>query len=158
MSEFSSPEPEQIVVMDDLVEEVCWQLLAGSRFGRIAFVVDGAPLVLPFNFRVHGETLVFRCAASSMLHGLGRGSPVAVEIDHVDVAAETGWSVMLRGEAWEITDRSDAVDKLGDSVHAWAPGDRDRWLSVTRGAVSGRSISRRSTDWRPPFRTSSLDT
>ena len=134
---------------------MCWQLLAGSRFGRIAFVVDGKPWILPFNYRVVDQTIVFRTAAASMLHALGGGSPVAVEIDHVDVAAETGWSVLLRGEVWEVTDDTDLRDRLQESVRPWAPGDRDRWLQVTANTTSGRAISRHDRDWIPPYRTAS---
>src|SRR5687767_3865885 len=101
------PSTERVVGMDDLVEEVCWHLLAGSRMGRIGFVLDDEPWVLPFNYGMRGRAIVFRTSEGSMLHSLGGGAPVVVEIDNIDHAAQTGWSVIARGHLWEITDEPD---------------------------------------------------
>jgi len=144
-------EPERVVGMDALVDDVCWHLLAGSRLGRIGFVVDGEPWVLPFNFGMRERALVLRTSEGSMLHSLGNGSPVAVEVDNVDQAAQTGWSVIARGRVWEITDPADIASFADGAVQPWAPGPKDRWMSVLPHAISGRAISRRLPNWRLPY-------
>lgn len=131
---------DQLVVMDDLVEKVCWDLVAGGEFARIGFVIDGKPWILPVNYRLMGQTVVFRTTEGSMLDALGNGAAVVVELDHVDQAALTGWSVLVRGTAQAIS--SDVLPVVDGSVHPWAPGDKDRWLWVLAEAISGRAISR----------------
>ena len=142
---------EQVIKMDDLLDEVCWHLLAGSRLGRIGFVSAGEPWVLPFNFGMRDKALVFRTTEGSMLHALGDGAPAAVEIDNVDQAAQTGWSVIVRGRVWEITDPKEIATFAEGSVQPWAPGANDRWMWVLPHAISGRSISRRVQNWKPPY-------
>ena len=142
---------ERVVQMDDLVEEVCWHLLAGSRLGRMGFVLDGDPWVLPFNYTMHERSLVFRTTTGSMLHTLGDGAPVAVEIDNVDGAARTGWSVIARGHAWELSDPQQIASFAEGAVDPWAPGPKERWMYVVPHAISGRAISRRRPEWKLPY-------
>jgi nitroimidazol reductase NimA-like FMN-containing flavoprotein (pyridoxamine 5'-phosphate oxidase superfamily) len=141
-------EEDPVVLMDDLVDEVCWHLLAGSRVGRLAFTVDGDPWVLPFNYSTRDKAIVFRTAEGSMFHALGDGAAVAVEIDHVDGAAQTGWSVLARGHAWELTDEA-LIASVADGVHPWAPGVKDRWMWILPHAISGRAISRKRATTLP---------
>jgi nitroimidazol reductase NimA-like FMN-containing flavoprotein (pyridoxamine 5'-phosphate oxidase superfamily) len=144
-------EVERVVAMDALVEEVCWHLLAGSRLGRIGFVSDGEPWVLPINYVMRDRALVFRTTDGSMLHGLGDGASVAVEIDNVDQPARTGWSVIARGRVWEVTDPAEIATFADGAVEPWAPGVKDRWMWVLPHAISGRAISRRLPNWRAPY-------
>jgi nitroimidazol reductase NimA-like FMN-containing flavoprotein (pyridoxamine 5'-phosphate oxidase superfamily) len=144
-------EVARVVTIDDLVEEVCWHLLAGSRVGRIGFVADEQPWILPVNFVMRGRAVVFRTSEGSMLHGLGDGATVAVEVDHVDHAARTGWSVLARGRAWEVNDPEQIATFADGAVEPWAPGVRDRWLWVVPHSISGRAISRHRLDARPPY-------
>ena len=48
--------------------------------------------------------VVFRTDEGTKLDAAARGSGVAFEIDGTDEAARTGWSVVVRGEATEVTD------------------------------------------------------
>ena len=142
---------ERVVSTDDLTDEVCWHLVAGSRLARAGFVFDGEPWILPFNFAMRDRALVFRTAAGSMLHSLGNGAAVAVEVDNVDQAAQTGWSVVVRGRVWEITDPKEVATFADGAVQPWAPGPKERWMWVLPHAISGRAISRRLRNWRPPY-------
>lgn len=140
---------DQLVAMDDLVEGVCWDLVAGGEFARIGFVIDAKPWILPVNYRLVGQSVVFRTTEGSMLDDLGNGAAVVVEVDHVDPAARTGWSVLVRGTARAIT--SDVLPVVDGSVHPWAPGDKDRWLWVLAGAISGRAIIRHAPKLHLPY-------
>jgi nitroimidazol reductase NimA-like FMN-containing flavoprotein (pyridoxamine 5'-phosphate oxidase superfamily) len=142
---------ERLVVIDDLVEDVCWHLLASSPVGRLGFVRDEEPWVLPFNYNMRERTVVFRTADHSMLHSLGDGAAAAVEVDNFDAATETGWSVIVRGNVWEITDAAVIATFAEGAVQPWAPGAKDRWMSVVPRAISGRAISRHPPLWRVPY-------
>jgi nitroimidazol reductase NimA-like FMN-containing flavoprotein (pyridoxamine 5'-phosphate oxidase superfamily) len=137
---------EYAVSMEALDEATCLRLLARSRVGRVGTVIAGDPVVLPVNCAVTttaaGRVVVVRTAAGSLLDVAADGRVVAFETDHVDVTAESGWSVLVRGPFERVDDPTtlDHVDEL--DVHPWAPGRGDRWLRIGVVAVSGRLISR----------------
>jgi len=138
-----SEEATAPVWMDDLDGDVCWRLMAGQPVGRVGFVWDGRPKVLPVNHAVDEETIVVRTAHGTMLGGLDSDQIVAFEVDGVDDAAETGWSVLVEGRTAEVTTPAE-LDRLGRiALHPWAPGERDRWLRIVPTSVTGRAISRR---------------
>ena len=135
-------EQHYVVNYDDLEQDVCWRLISRVAVGRVGFLYDDEPIVLPVNCVVVGEKIAFRTAGDSMLHTLGDGARVAFEADHVDPVAETGWSVLVRGNLWEVAD-GELRDRLTSSTtHPWAPGPKDKWMAIVTDIVSGRSISR----------------
>jgi uncharacterized protein len=135
-------EHQYVVNYEDLEESVCWRLVNRVVVGRVGFVFDGEPFVLPVNCAVVDGKIAFRTAGDSMLHTLGDGVRVAFEADHVDPVAESGWSVLVRGELWEVVDE-DLRDRLVSAeTHPWAPGPIDRWMIIVPSVVSGRSITR----------------
>jgi uncharacterized protein len=137
---------EQVVWIDDLDQAVCWRLLARSIVGRVGFVDEGEPCVLPVNHRVAGESIVFRTGAETTLRSIVDGTPVAFEIDLVDSEAETGWSVVVRGHLSAVTDASECEQLSTLALHPWAPGRRDHWMRITPSKVTGRAISRRRSN------------
>jgi nitroimidazol reductase NimA-like FMN-containing flavoprotein (pyridoxamine 5'-phosphate oxidase superfamily) len=131
-----------VVNYDDLEESVCWRLVGRVAVGRVGFVYDDDPIVLPVNCVVVDDKIAFRTAGDSMLHALGDGVKVAFEADHVDPVAESGWSVLIRGNLWEVVDEEFRARLIGAAVHPWAPGPIDRWMMIVPSSISGRSITR----------------
>ena len=133
---------EYVISYDQLVEDVCWRLLARSSFGRVVYCLDGEPGALPVNCADTERTIVFRTSADATFLELSQGSRVAFEADHTDHIAESGWSVLVRGTLHEVTDAAEieALEEL--PVHPWAPGTRDRWMRIVPDGVAGRTISR----------------
>jgi hypothetical protein len=84
---------------------------------------------------------VFRTTADSLLASVA-SKPVVFEVDGVDVAARTGWSVCVHGFAREVTDQDDPIARrlLQCGVESWAPGSRDRWFAVIPHEITGRRI------------------
>jgi uncharacterized protein len=142
--ESSSGEHQYIVNYDDLEEAVCWRLASSVAVGRVGFVYDDDPIVLPVNSMVVDGRIAFRTAGDSMLHALGSGDRVAFEADHFDTVAESGWSVLVRGHLWEVVDDELHNRLIAASTHPWAPGPKDRWMIIVPSVVSGRSITRHS--------------
>jgi nitroimidazol reductase NimA-like FMN-containing flavoprotein (pyridoxamine 5'-phosphate oxidase superfamily) len=135
---------------DELDSDTCWRLLARAWVGRVGFVDGEGPAVLPVNSAVHGHAIVFRTGGHTALHGLEPGATVAFEVDHTDRVAEAGWSVLVRGQLWEVTD-PDEQDALWElPLHPWVEGDRDVWMKITPATVTGRITSRhRVTSFGP---------
>jgi uncharacterized protein len=122
-----------------LSEEECLELLRSHHVGRIAFDDHGQPLIFPVNYTADDRAVVFRTAPGVKL-AEARMSRVAFEIDEVDMASGTAWSVMVKGVAYEITD---ALDGLSERlrqlvVDPMAPGERRNWVAVMRDEISGR--------------------
>jgi nitroimidazol reductase NimA-like FMN-containing flavoprotein (pyridoxamine 5'-phosphate oxidase superfamily) len=137
-----------MVWIDDLDEEVCWRLVNRAVVGRVGFVLDGAPVILPVNFDLDGRTIVIRTAQTSLLEAVAGGAAVAFEIDHSDETAETGWSVLVSGVGEEVTASAERSQLESLPLHPWAPGERDRWIRIRATAITGRAISRKRADDR----------
>jgi nitroimidazol reductase NimA-like FMN-containing flavoprotein (pyridoxamine 5'-phosphate oxidase superfamily) len=136
-------EHETLVWVDDLDVDVCWRLMGREFVGRVGFVEDGEPWVLPVNHCVVDSTIVFRTGGETSLHSLAPDVQVAFEVDGSDGTAETGWSVLVKGHLSEVTDAAERA-RLGElMVHPWAPGPKDHWMQIVPTQTTGRSISRR---------------
>jgi nitroimidazol reductase NimA-like FMN-containing flavoprotein (pyridoxamine 5'-phosphate oxidase superfamily) len=128
--------------LEALSEAECLHLLTRGCVGRVGFVVGGRPHVLPVNYAADDRgVVVFRTATSSLLTAVAH-QPVAFEIDGVDAAHRTGWSVAVQGDATELTELgTPGVDRLrAMPVVTWAPGRRDRWFAITPELITGRRL------------------
>jgi nitroimidazol reductase NimA-like FMN-containing flavoprotein (pyridoxamine 5'-phosphate oxidase superfamily) len=131
------------ISVTELDEETCWRLLSRAGFGRVGLVDSNDELVvLPVNAGVHQRRVVFRTAAGTSLASRGDGAMVAFEADHTDQVAEAGWSVVVRGRLWDVTDEPVAAEWNEFAVHPWAPPPRDRWMVIQPFRVTGRIVER----------------
>ena len=129
--------------MIELTRAECLQLLKTKSFGRLAVNMDeGPPVIRPVNyaFDESSQSIVFRTADGSKFLALLRSAQAAFEIDRVDDAARTGWSVIVHGVTDEVTDpiKVRRLDSLG--LEPWAPGQKPHWVHIRAWTVSGRRI------------------
>ncbi len=119
--------------------EECMALLADAYVGRLAFVVDGKPQIVPLNFRYVEGNVVFRTSYGSLLDAV-HGSAVAFEIDGWDETDHSGWSVVVHGLAEEVwrPEELRAIREL--PLRPWAPGPRDHYVRINPEAITGRRI------------------
>lgn len=75
-------------------------LLIHNEVERVAFVSDSAPLILPVNYILDGNTIVIRTDQGQKLAEIPMRH-VAFEIDSGNES--DAWSVLVRGFAREIT-------------------------------------------------------
>ncbi|MER5642288.1 pyridoxamine 5'-phosphate oxidase family protein [Kitasatospora sp. NPDC002227] len=127
--------------LGELAAWECWAKLAPGGVGRVALSTPDGPTVLPVNYRVLDGTLLFRTAPDGPL-AAAVGHRVAVEVDHVDEAMRTGWSVLVTGEANRFAGTG-AVEHLRrrGSPDPWAGGRRELWVRVKPVSVTGRTIT-----------------
>lgn len=126
-----------------LPEDECRRRLARAPVGRLAFVCERKPVVLPVNHRVVDGHVVFRSAEGSKLDALqGHPSlPVAFEVDELDPESRTGWSVLVQGHLERVVDQriAEQLDELG--LQSWPEvGERSHWMRIVIDRVSGRSV------------------
>ena len=124
----------------ELTKSECFALLSGQRLGRVAVVDDQGPAVFPVNFVLDRHMVVFRTDEGTKLDAAVRGSRVAFEIDGADEAARTGWSVLIRGEATEVTDPAELARLRKLRVSPWAPGTKARYVRILPAKLTGRRI------------------
>jgi uncharacterized protein len=125
----------------ELTKSECFGLLAREQLGRVTFVDDRGPMVLPVNFVLDRQMVVFRTDDGAKLDVARRGGPVAFEVDGTDAATHTGWSVVVRGEAVEVTNRAELARLRGLPLDPWAAGTKSRYVRILPAALTGRRIS-----------------
>jgi nitroimidazol reductase NimA-like FMN-containing flavoprotein (pyridoxamine 5'-phosphate oxidase superfamily) len=108
--------------------------------GRLGFVVDGRPLILPVNYLAGDDSLVFCTDPGTKLSAIGAGAPVVFEIDDSRPLYHAGWSVVVKGTARQVTD-PDQLDELRRGpLHSWATHSTAHWVRVSFDEVTGRRI------------------
>jgi nitroimidazol reductase NimA-like FMN-containing flavoprotein (pyridoxamine 5'-phosphate oxidase superfamily) len=115
-------------------------LLGAARLGRVAVSVDALPVVLPVFFTMVDDHIVFRTQPGTKLDGAVKGTIVAVEADGLDEQTGEGWSVLVRGQAREVTDgglAERAREQLGTT---WLNGGGEHLIEVTTDLVTGRRL------------------
>ncbi|MEU9044642.1 MULTISPECIES: pyridoxamine 5'-phosphate oxidase family protein [unclassified Kitasatospora] len=132
-------------VLKELAASECWAKLAPGGVGRVALTAPEGPVVLPVNYRVLDGTLIFRTAVGGTPASTV-GSRVAFEVDQVDEALRTGWSVLVVGAATPF-DEPEAIEHLirRGAPDPWAGGVRDVWVRIKPSTVTGRTISTSDT-------------
>ena len=134
--------------MEELPLEECRELLARHDVGRIAFIVDDAPLVIPVNYRVvvasERTWLAIRTKPGAALDRAG--VLVAFEIDETDPIRREGWSVVVRGTLHHIFPDVAAFRERFDP-DPWVAEGRDSWLIVDPFAITGRRLHSSSPGW-----------
>lgn len=122
-------------------------LLRAGVTGRVAVSTPKGPHILPVNYSVVGEHVVFRTSPYSILGTHAHRTTVAFETDTFDHARQRGWSVLVRGRAEVINDAA-----MLESIHRiwpprpWAAGQRNLHIGVRLEEVTGRRLG---SGWDP---------
>jgi uncharacterized protein len=119
------------------------QVLAGDEIGRLGYLSGNGAIVVPVNYALDGETVVFRTDPGTKFEQ-GPRHRVSFEVDCFDRERRTGWSVVATGRLEEVTPYDattfDRVRRL--AVHPWAGGDKGHWMRLVPDRVTGRRVSR----------------
>jgi nitroimidazol reductase NimA-like FMN-containing flavoprotein (pyridoxamine 5'-phosphate oxidase superfamily) len=130
---------EQQPTLEDLSFEECRRLLAGTSLGRVGVTIGALPAVLPVNFVVDDDGIVFRTVPGTKLDAATARAVVAFEADGFEAERDAVWSVLVRGMATEIVDPDELARARALPLQSWALGDRaDRYVRVGMELVSGR--------------------
>jgi len=127
-----------------LERQTCLNLLATRDIGRVAFTIEGdaAPTVLPVNYALLDDTVVFRSSLAGTVMRHARGH-AAFEVDLFDEESREGWSVLASGRCRWVRDPDElARIPQGRLPVPWAAGERDQVLKLVPGRVSGRRVQR----------------
>jgi uncharacterized protein len=130
-------------IVEELDRDECLRLLATQVVGRLAFAEPGAaPHLLPVNYTMLRESVVFRSAPGTKLRLLV-DEPVAFETDCFDPDGRIGWSVTIRGQAYEASDREMEIEDI--HLPSFVERQNSRWVRLVPESVTGRRIVRPSS-------------
>jgi nitroimidazol reductase NimA-like FMN-containing flavoprotein (pyridoxamine 5'-phosphate oxidase superfamily) len=125
--------------LEALTTARCLELLGTAQIGRLAWCDEGRILVLPVNFVLDGDDVIIRSAAGAKLAAARRGRQFAFEVDDVEPALHTGWSVVLTGPGQLVTEEAEAR-RLAEMVHPWSRAERPNVVRITADQVTGRRV------------------
>jgi len=83
--------------LEILPRSECLRLLESRPVGRLAVTRHALPAILPVNYRLVGEDVVFATGTGSKSLSVDRQQVVAFEVDDFDAATRWGWSVLVVG-------------------------------------------------------------
>ena len=127
--------------LEVLGRDDCIELIQATPIGRLGFVDEGQPVVLPVNFRWTGHAVVFRTLEGDKLHAAAMNQPVAFEVDDWDTATNLGWSVVFKGIAHEVTNWAEAEELEQLGLVPWSSDVwRQKWVKVVPEEISGRRL------------------
>ena len=122
----------------ELQKPECLELVATRSVGRVAFCTPDGPIVLPVNYTLDGDEVVFRTAPHNIIARNVQGRPTTFEVDEIDDFTQSGWSVLIQGTGEFV----DSVEDLSEEARPtpWAEGIRTLFIKVVPRQVSGRRL------------------
>lgn len=126
---------EQTDAVVHLTGAESWDVLRAQALGRLAYQIAGDVWIVPVNYVVDGERVVFRTAEGGKLFGTTVNQRVAFEVDAVDV--DHAVSVVVRGTARHLTGiAADEAEAL--PLRPWVGSEKFEFVAITADEVTGR--------------------
>jgi uncharacterized protein len=127
--------------MEVIDREECIRLMEGhpAGVGRVA-LAGPRPVIFPVNYAIDNGNIVFRTDAGTKFHAAVHKAFVAFEVDWVEPTWQTGWSVVVRGQAHLVTDPDELQRVRRLPLLPWAEGDKENFVSIESKLISGRRL------------------
>jgi nitroimidazol reductase NimA-like FMN-containing flavoprotein (pyridoxamine 5'-phosphate oxidase superfamily) len=118
----------------------CLDLLPAKRIGRLGYVTDDGPRIVPLNYATTPDSILVRTLAYGEVARSALDQRVAFQIDDIDESRHTGWSVLVVGTA-----RLVSVEELKQILYLGAPepwvgGPRTLFLRIPMTTITGRQV------------------
>jgi nitroimidazol reductase NimA-like FMN-containing flavoprotein (pyridoxamine 5'-phosphate oxidase superfamily) len=130
-----------MAISREIDRDECERLLRAGVVGRVALSTPDGPHIIPLNYSVVDDAIVFRTASYSLLGTYGRNAQLAFEIDHFDYADQRGWSVVARGRGDAMVDSAE-IQAIRDQwpPRPWADGVRSLFFKLHWSEITGRRL------------------
>jgi uncharacterized protein len=125
-------------VIYELDHEECWEALRADEFGRLAYHLADEVNLVPLNYAVDGDTLLFRTAEGSKLLGVVMNPDVVFEID--SYGESTAQSVIVRGRA-RLLEEDEAHRADTTRLRPWLPTLKYNVVEIVPIEVTGRRFN-----------------
>lgn len=114
----------------------------------MALVIDNYPKVLCVNYRLDENAIVFTTREATNIHAAGH-QHVGFEVDHIDYATRTGWTVLVQGTrpTSPRDPRSPPPTGPGHSIRPWVPGHHPLVIRIIPAEITGRELTAQDLPW-----------
>lgn len=128
----------------EIPPEECTELLAGAPIGRLGVIVAGRPEIFPVGhvYDASTGTIVFPTNERTKWRAALEWPWVAFEVDGLDAARTSGWSVAVVGKAEEVTDAAEIDRAMQRRAVPWGAGcgPGAHWLRIVPDKLTGWRI------------------
>jgi nitroimidazol reductase NimA-like FMN-containing flavoprotein (pyridoxamine 5'-phosphate oxidase superfamily) len=122
-----------------LSREQCLSLLGKVPVGRIGITVGALPVILPVNFAMLEDSVIFHTIPGTKLSAATENNVVAFEVDHYEADGRSSWSVLVQGVASEVTEPLALQFSLSALGAPWGVGEvANRVVKIDVDLVTGR--------------------
>jgi nitroimidazol reductase NimA-like FMN-containing flavoprotein (pyridoxamine 5'-phosphate oxidase superfamily) len=129
--------------LEILSTDECLDLLRSQTLGRVAVQIGDAPAILPVNYALLDDEVVFRSDPGTKLSAALMRTMVAFEIDDTDPATHAGWSVLVVGFSEEIRDRATRARVDALNLEPWVTEGLDFVVHIRTRTITGRRLPAR---------------
>ena len=128
--------------VDEIDEAGCRALLTTQHIGRVAYISDGEPMIVPVDYEVFQDMIVFRSDPGHKLSHIPL-TRVCFEVDGSH-DPDVVWSVIVHGTARDVTTAlNEQYEQMRQSrVPTFATLADPHWLTVEIDAITGRRLTR----------------
>lgn len=123
---------------DILQVDECWERLRAATIGRLALVVNGGPEIFPVNYLVDHSSLVIRTGDGTKVDALRADPRAAFEIDGFNPDDGTAFSVIIKGQAKEISNPDELRETVSLDVSPLQSGVKNHFIRIIAEEVTGR--------------------
>jgi uncharacterized protein len=127
--------------LDAISDDECRDLLATTQVGRVVLSIDALPAAFPVNYWLIDDAIVFRTAPGTKLTAALNHTVVGFEVDEIDPASSSGWSVLVDGTSTVLSDPAEIARLDQADLHSWAPVSAAHWVKIRVQRISGRRLS-----------------
>ena len=135
--------------LDAISDDECRDLLAGAQVGRVVLSIDALPAAFPVNYWLVDDSIVFRTAPGTKLTAALSHTVVGFEIDEIDPANSSGWSVLVVGTSNVVSDPAEISRLDRADLQSWAPVPAPHYVKIDIQRISGRRLSSPVTNADP---------
>ena len=119
----------------------CVQRLAQVPIGRVGITIGALPAILPVNYRLHGDAVIFGAMTGSRLELATNGTIVAFQADAYDPDRRSGWTVMGVGRSLLVRDPEALGGPYQPIPEPWVRGEvAEQLMRIELAELSGYEL------------------
>jgi uncharacterized protein len=126
--------------LETLGRDECRRLLGSTNVGRLGYCADSGPRIMPMNYTLVSESVTFRTGLDTEASHQLFDHPIAFEVDQVDEFLQSGWSVLVVGNAQPLDEASLLLLDVGHSPEPWPRGRRSLVVQLPLTMMTGRRV------------------
>lgn len=132
--------PTQRPALDEIDTAASWRRLGGASLGHLGMRTERGVDIVPVNFLVFEDAIIFRSAPGAKFLHLTNDPAVAFQVDGVTLRSR--WSVVATGEAHRMNEEPD-IRRTGIlDLHTQSPTEKWNYVRITVEHISGREFAR----------------